>query len=551
MSEGSGPKKFVRPAILDRFVAPERGKGNHRASWFSFFWRPVARFFPQRKRRARPSTAGSPPSGRPPGGRPPGLPPIPERPQRQLTRQELLYRNVLAFVAIVVGVFILNVFFLGGLQHVVSQQKLGNEFREQLASATAPTSEGDSDLVLLADGAPVAYLEIPQLGVHEYVVEGTDAASLAMGPGHRRDTVLPGQAGTSVIMGRAAAYGGVFSGVQSLQPGEKFSVVTGQGYHVYQVIGLRYAGDPGPAEPGPDTSRLVLEVARGMPYLPTGVARIDAQMISTSPVYPGSVTPGGSQDCPTSPATSSPTTSSTSSPTSTPKSSLTPSPTTSTMATKTPATNSARPSPCPTVGTATPRPTGSLTPASGPSSTPTVVPTPTPTTGAQAAPQPVRSPVFDTSEVSGLSGSSESVAQGISVGGGDLQAEGTSSTPSPTNSQAVISTPTSSPTTSSTAPPTSNVTKVATGGSAKAFPAGARYTSANTLPLEHREMATDMSTLWALIFGLQALLALEIAAIWSYRKFGSRKTWIVALPVVGLTAIFVSDQLIRLLPNLT
>jgi hypothetical protein len=171
--------------------------------------------------------------------------------------------------------------------------------------------------------------------------------------------------------------------------------------------------------------------------------------------------------------------------------------------------------------------------------------------GAQAVPEPARSPVFDTSEVSGLTIGSETADQGISVGGGALQAEGTTTTPSPTNSRAVISTPTPSPTTSPTAPPTSGGTKVTTGGSAKAFPAGARYTSENTLPLEHREMATDMTTLWALIFGLQALLVVEIATIWSFRKFGSRKTWIVGLPVLALTAIFVSDQLVRLLPNLT
>lgn len=523
---------------------------------------------------------GSPPAGwqpqgapltlaGPPGKRPPGAPPVAERPQRKLTRQEILYRNSMAFVAIVVGVFILDVFFLGGLQHVVSQQKLGNQFREQLASATAPTSEGDTDLVLLANGAPVAYLEIPQLGVHEYVVEGTDGASLALGPGHRRDTVLPGQSGTSVIMGRAAAFGGVFSGVQSLQPGEKFSVVTGQGYHVYQVIGLRYAGDPGPAEPAADTSRLVLEVARGMPYLPTGVARIDAQMISTSLVYPGSEKPLSTQACSTNvpsptpplPSTTSPTSSPTGSPTSSSISSSTTSPTASARmsATTSPTAGTARPTPCPTTATTTPKSTVSPSPTSAPSSTSPVVPSSTPTTGAQAAPQPSRTPAFETSELSGLGVGSEPAAQGISVGGVAPQAEGTT-TPIPANTRALISTPTPSPATSSTASPistspggatSSSGTKIVTGGSAKAFPAGARYTSENTLPLEHREMATDMTTLWALIFGLQFLLVVEVATIWSYRKFGARKTWIVGLPVVGLSAMFVSDQLIRLLPNLT
>jgi hypothetical protein len=64
-------------------------------------------------------------------------------------------------------------------------------------------------------------------------------------------------------------------------------------------------------------------------------------------------------------------------------------------------------------------------------------------------------------------------------------------------------------------------------------------------------MATDMTTLWALVFSLQFLLVVEIGAIWAYRRFGPRKAWIVSLPVGMLAALLVSDQLMRLLPNLT
>jgi hypothetical protein len=136
-----------------------------------------------------------------------------------------------------------------------------------------------------------------------------------------------------------------------------------------------------------------------------------------------------------------------------------------------------------------------------------------------------------------------------------LAAEGTSSapaTPSPTNTGAVISTPTPTPTVSGDSPGTQIATTGASAKtSAKAFDPGARYTSANTLPLEHREMATDMTTLWALVFSLQFLLVVEIGAIWAYRRFGPRKAWIVGLPVGMLATLLVSDQLMRLLPNLT
>ena len=164
----------------------------------------------------------------------------------------------------------------------MSQQQLTNEFREQLAEGIVPVSEGTFDDVLLADGVPVALIEIPSLGVKEVVVEGTSSTVLKSGPGHRRDTVLPGQVGTSIIMGRAAAYGGPFSRIQELAPGDKFTVRTGQGQQTFEVIGVRYAGDPSPPAPAAGTSRLVLETARGPAYMPSGVAYVDAELTVTA-----------------------------------------------------------------------------------------------------------------------------------------------------------------------------------------------------------------------------------------------------------------------------
>ena len=176
--------------------------------------------------------------------------------------------------------FVVNVMVLSHLQHVVAQQRLDDAFRAQLAEGVAPVGEGTVDDVLLEDGAPVASIDIPSIGVHEVVVEGTDSATLKSGPGHRRDTVLPGQAGVSVLMGRASAYGGPFGRLQELVPGTEFDVITGQGEHTYQVLGVRYAGEPAPAYTGGASGRLILQTARGAGYSPAGVAWVDAQLTS-------------------------------------------------------------------------------------------------------------------------------------------------------------------------------------------------------------------------------------------------------------------------------
>ncbi len=298
-------------------------------------------------------------------------PPRPPRrlPQSMIARAplspaQLLTQSISAIVAALLFGFVLNLLVLSHVQHFVAQQQIGNSFREQLAAGTAPVSEGDFAGVLLADGAPVAVLQIPEIGVNEVVVEGTAGVQLMSGPGHKRDSVLPGQVGVSVIMARAAAYGGPFSRIQELAPGDRFTVVTGQGKQTFAVIGVRYAGDLAPPPPGDGVGRLVLETARGGPYVPVGIAKVDAQLVG--------------------------------------------------------------------------------------------------------------------------------------------QAE----------------------------------------------PAGARMTTAGTLPLEQKSLATDTRTIWALAFALQFFVVAELAAVWTYRKIGAQKMWIVFLPVLLLAGILVADQVNRLLPNL-
>ena len=212
--------------------------------------------------------------------RPPRKMPRSLVPRAELSPGQRVARGAVALLAAVLLAFVAYLMGFSQLQHLVSQQRLESEFREQLAAGTAPVSEGTFDGILLADGAPVARLEIPSIGVDEIVVEGTTSGELMGGPGHRRDTVLPGQQGVSLIMGRAAAFGGPFGRLQELPPGAKFTVTTGQGEQKFEVMGLRYAGDPAPPRLASDEARIILETARGPAYLPQGVVRLDAVLVS-------------------------------------------------------------------------------------------------------------------------------------------------------------------------------------------------------------------------------------------------------------------------------
>lgn len=226
-------------------------------------------------------TVAAPPEA--PVGRAPQVIRPPKRPPLQYlppTVGRQLSGWLFRMVAIVLLAFVVDIGGISQLQHAVSQQVLYNTLRDQLAAGTLPVSEGDVDDVLLPDGVPVAYIEIPQIGLHEVVVEGSDSGTLATGAGHRRDTVLPGQAGVSTVLGRASAFGGPFGRLQELAPGSRFTVVTGQGVQKFRTLDVRYAGDPTPPVITSGESRLVLQTARGLPFLPSGVLYLDAELVS-------------------------------------------------------------------------------------------------------------------------------------------------------------------------------------------------------------------------------------------------------------------------------
>ncbi|MFJ2631325.1 sortase [Streptomyces sp. NPDC093221] len=214
------------------------------------------------------------------------------RPRRPAARQ-LAAGALLALAVLLLGLAA-NLVVLSGVQHRSAQQDRFDALRASLAEGTVPVGQTDERGRLLAPGTPLALLEIPRLHLREVVAEGTSADVLTGGVGHRRDTPLPGQSGSSVLMGRAAAYGGPFGALDRLRPGDTFTVTTGQGRHRFRVLDARRAGDPAPAQPAAGGGRLVLVTADGPAYLPSGVLRVDADLVSKTADTPDAVIRPGS-----------------------------------------------------------------------------------------------------------------------------------------------------------------------------------------------------------------------------------------------------------------
>lgn len=187
--------------------------------------------------------------------------------------------------------FAVNLTVLGHLEHARAQQTGYAKLRSELAQSTAPLGRLDYNGKPVPMGAPVAVLHIKAIGLKEVVFQGTTSGVLRSGPGHRRDTPMPGQPGTSILMGRQWGYGSPFHHIDELRAGDDITVTTGQGQQHYKVTGTRHAGDPAPALLGSGQGRLTLMTATGGVYTPHGVLRVDAELVS--PVQPGPAAGGG------------------------------------------------------------------------------------------------------------------------------------------------------------------------------------------------------------------------------------------------------------------
>jgi sortase A len=86
-----------------------------------------------------------------------------------------------------------------------------------------------------ADTWPVARLQVPELGVDEYVLAGSNGASLPFGPGHLSGSASPGGLGTVIVAAHRDTH---FSFVPQLQPGHELQLQSIDGMTTsYRIVG--------------------------------------------------------------------------------------------------------------------------------------------------------------------------------------------------------------------------------------------------------------------------------------------------------------------------
>ena len=181
--------------------------------------------------------------------------------------------GVLLFL--VVGSFIYSKVFTP-MSEGRAQALLEKEFVPALLNGIAPVGYP------IESGTSVALLEVKDIDLRRVVIEGTKAEDLAKGPGHLVGSAIPGQPGTSAILGRSSAYGSAFDRIDELKAGQEIVVTTAQGEHTYEIVDstVRSAND---------SAAFIGE--RNMLLLITGVGgsspdkRLVVRALLTSPVF--------------------------------------------------------------------------------------------------------------------------------------------------------------------------------------------------------------------------------------------------------------------------
>jgi sortase A len=177
--------------------------------------------------------------------------------------------SLLLLAVLIVG-FVAYLLGVSGIQEAGAQSRLYTTLAAQLSQDIGPLGP-------TTPGAPVAVMDIPSIGMRDVVVvEGTSPENLTLGPGHLRNTPLPGQLGLSVIYGRRATFGAPFGRLDLLQRGAQIITITQQGKSVYKVVAI---GDS--QHPVKDTklNRLAL-LTSSSTQVPSYYLEVDADLVS-------------------------------------------------------------------------------------------------------------------------------------------------------------------------------------------------------------------------------------------------------------------------------
>ncbi len=122
-----------------------------------------------------------------------------------------------------------------------AQDALRSQF-DALIHAAAPHRAGQTLIPATvqvpqpAEGSVVAEIDVPAIGVNQFVVSGTATDDLSKGPGHYIGTAMPGQAGNIAIAGHRTTHGAPFNRLGDIVVGDQIILTNTKDQHFTYVV---------------------------------------------------------------------------------------------------------------------------------------------------------------------------------------------------------------------------------------------------------------------------------------------------------------------------
>ncbi len=163
------------------------------------------------------------------------------RGDRRRRRRKKVFAWIRNIGAIIILFAVWQIWGTALLQHH-SQTNLAHQFARD--AARSPGDDRPFGLIPSTtrvtgppQGAVIARLQIPVIGVDQFVTQGTTTEDLEAGPGHYVGTAVPGQAGNVVLAGHRTTFGAPFDRLDQLGPGDSIALTTTAGERLtYSVV---------------------------------------------------------------------------------------------------------------------------------------------------------------------------------------------------------------------------------------------------------------------------------------------------------------------------
>ena len=121
----------------------------------------------------------------------------------------------------------------------IRAERFEDAARRELAGMVAVAARPDRPSAAAVPEQLLGLLDIPRIGLSVAVIEGEDAATLAVAAGHLAATPLPWQAGNAAIAGHRDTF---FRPLQQVKVGDAVQLATLRGTFTYEVRRVRVVG---------------------------------------------------------------------------------------------------------------------------------------------------------------------------------------------------------------------------------------------------------------------------------------------------------------------